>query len=438
MNQLAKRTTTATSIQLASLGLALVNSLLVARMLGPVGKGFQALALVIPEIAANQGTFGIVDALIHFSAKERALAKIWFTTVLVFALGTGVMYSLPLFFLAQPVANLILPGVPIGLLRITCWSIPLIVFRNSIASLFLGSRQEKGYFTLLLTVSGSNLLFTSLALVLAGDIRAVLWAGVASEGFSFLVALWLQRAFREGWGLAAPGLARITELIRFGFPIFVSNLAQKMNYRLDFAIVNYLMGARETGLYSVATRIAESFLIAPRMVRLLWFAEASGVPSTQAVTERTNKLFRSGTILAVILAPAYALVSVTFLPILFGSAFKGAILPLLLLVPGMVFLSIIMPMVGSLAALQHQQIQAYAAWASFALTLVLDFSLIPIWGPAGAAVASSCAYLAFFLVLFLTWGHLFGFSGLRIELRRDLATVQQGFAQILRRSPRPN
>ena len=73
---------------------------------------------------------------------------------------------------------------------------------------------------------------------------------------------------------------------------------------------------------------------------------------------------------------------------------------IILLVPGMVTLSLIRVMAAHLSAIGFPQIQSYGAVASLITTIILDITLIPVYGIAGAAIASSIAYSVNFVILF--------------------------------------
>ena len=76
-------------------------------------------------------------------------------------------------------------------------------------------------------------------------------------------------------------------------------------------------------------------------------------------------------------------------------------MPLWLLMPGVVALSISKVLSGDLAGRGLLQYGAYASAISLVVTVICDLLLIPRWGIVGAAIASSLSYCsAALLVLF--------------------------------------
>ena len=166
-------------------------------------------------------------------------------------------------------------------------------------------------------------------------------------------------------------------------------------------IVNLFSGARQVGLYSVGTALAEvvwfitnaaAVVLAPRVAS----ADASEADRlTEAVARVVGLLTVSAAILLAIFAP---LIVVLF----FGSAFAESAWAVWLLLPGIVTFSISRILSMYLLGRNRLKVDLAAASVGLVVTLALDFALIPHFGFRGAAVASSIAYTSAMLVN-LTW-----------------------------------
>ena len=86
------------------------------------------------------------------------------------------------------------------------------------------------------------------------------------------------------------------------------------------------------------------------------------------------------------------------LTVVFGEDFAPAAPALVALLPGVFFLSLYTILANYLAAIGLPAIAVVAPFLALVLNVVLNLLLIPPYGATGAALASSAAYLALFLV----------------------------------------
>jgi O-antigen/teichoic acid export membrane protein len=95
-------------------------------------------------------------------------------------------------------------------------------------------------------------------------------------------------------------------------------------------------------------------------------------------------------------------------PFIFGQAFAPSVTPLWLLLPGTVAFTIPNILNAHLAGRGRPQISALAAGISLVATVSLDVLLIPRLSIAGAALASSIAYVVTALVVLTIFRRLTG------------------------------
>jgi O-antigen/teichoic acid export membrane protein len=227
-----------------------------------------------------------------------------------------------------------------------------------------------------------------------------------------------------GW----PKRAVLTRLIHFGLRAAVGSAFQFLTYRLDFALVNLLASTQALGIYSVASRFAELLWVLPGAVGGALFAVRSRDPGAESAGQTARAFWGAGTV-TVAGAVALALAAPIALPLLYGEAMTAAVAPLLILVPGAVLLGTSAVVANDVAARGRPGLISAIAIAVATLTVVLDIVMIPWLGIAGAAAASSIAYLAYGVMtvgayLRVTGTHLTEFaraagqlgSGMRLRL----------------------
>jgi len=129
-----------------------------------------------------------------------------------------------------------------------------------------------------------------------------------------------------------------------------------------------------------------AYVLLPR-VAASWQVD-SAVVETCA---RVNRLSLASTAL---LALGAALLAPWVFPLVFGSDFAASVGPLWLLLPGATIFSAANVLASYFAGTGRPRVNLHSSALGFVFTIVLDFALIPRYGAAGAAVASTFSYAA--------------------------------------------
>lgn len=396
--------------------LGLVNAGIIAHILGPEGNGLLAMTFLLPGLLASLGGLGVADAVVYFGSKERYSARLT-SNIIVVAVALGGMYTVLLILGSELLAATILVGVPASMVAVAAQAIPFEILRNSGSAYLLARGENKVHNALQFVFGLLFILLTLAALTVAGagfwgPIWALVGANVIS-GSIYLVVL--HRLSPRGFML--PSLVELREMLGYGVRVLVGNLAQKVNYRLDFFVVNYFLGPSVVGIYSVVTRVAEAFLVAPRALRVLWFREVSRGDRAAAASD-TLRIYRWLLPRLFVSLPVFGAAGMLVIAFVFGSQFLSGLLPFWILLASVFALSASMPLVASLAGVNRPGMVSVAAWISVVATLLLNLSLVPGLGMTGAALASLGAYGAFFGVVFLLWSRTVAGGSLALDVDR--------------------
>ncbi|WP_182874554.1 lipopolysaccharide biosynthesis protein [Microbispora sp. H10670] len=160
---------------------------------------------------------------------------------------------------------------------------------------------------------------------------------------------------------------------------------------VDVLLLNIWVTPAEVGLYTVAT----SFL---SLSRVPTDALAQIVVARQAVRDEaearavTARTVRLNLMLGSAAVCSLACVSPLLIPTLYGAAFSGSLTPLLVLAPGTVAWSLLRPVEQYLVRLGRPMTMTAVAACALASNVALNAVLIPLWGAAGAALASTLSY----------------------------------------------
>ena len=377
--------------QVAAAFLSLLNVLIVARVLGPEGRGHVAFLTAIAWLTASLGTFGVQEANANFAAAEPRTRRALATNSVLLALVLGSsMFGLLVALIA------IFPGVAgesePALRWITFAFFPVIVLQLLLRFLIqadYGFGVVNAAFVLAPVLNVSvNGLFAAMGIL---SVRSAVGVWLAGQALEALIFVWYVSRRLAGFG--APDLALARRALGFGVKAHAGRVMQLGNYRLDQWILGAIAGPRELGLYSVAVAWAEALWYLP--TALSYVQRPDLVRATRREAARlTAVVFRA----AVLVTAISALVMVAAAPLLcvgvFGSDFRGSVDDLRVLVWGAFGMVALKLFGNALVARSRPVLQSVAIGAGFVLTVTLDVILIPPFGGLGAALASTLAYTA--------------------------------------------
>src|SRR5438309_3222798 len=379
--------------------LSLVAGVILARALGPTGRGIYALALLLPSVLMLAVNLGVGNALIYYLARrtyaiDAMIGQLISLAIILGAAGTVVLVAFSVLF-----GHVALPGVPQNLVLIAGAAIPLGLFFYFCLSFTQGMQAFVAFNSLYLINAAALVVFLAGLLIVPGSVTVAVAAWSLSWVPTALLGLyWLTR-----WGrLNIRFETKLTKsLLRFGIVGYLAFITNYLNFRLDTFLVNIFKNATQVGYYAVAVSLAET----------IWYVStaASTVLAPRVAAGETEETDRttgqvSRTVFAVSLAAALALgiAAPLIIRILFGTGFAPSVMGVWLLLPGVVSLSVARVLSSYLLGRNRQQVDFVASLAGLVVTLAMDLLLIPRYGFAGAAAASSVAYTAT-LVVNLTW-----------------------------------
>ena len=401
MNHIAKNTGITFVSQVMVLAGGIISSVILARALGPGGKGIYALLLLIPAVLTRLGTAGIEVSNIYYTSAKKYRTGDIISTSLISGVLLGFFIVLLFWYIARldVVENFLWRNrINHCLLWMVLIAIPFIFTYTFMNSIILGKENVATYnmlnvFQRFLQVAILLILVAWLSLKITG---AVLSYSITMIISSFIAIAVLKKAepikfyfdkdiFRDS--------------IRYGSKAYLGNIAQFLNYRLDILLIALFLNPAAIGYYSISVSLCEKLWMIPSSVSTVLFPRISSLDAHNA-TVLTTKVARNNLFLLTIISVVLAILARPVITILFGKAFLPSAKPLLILLPGIVALSISKILTSDMAGRGMPQYGTYASSASLVANVSLNLYLIPRWGIEGAATASSVAYiLATFIVV---------------------------------------
>lgn len=387
--------------KVVNLSLSLAVAAIIARWLGPEGKGILALALLVPGMLGLFLSGGINVANVYFAGSKRldvpALSSnsVGFT-ILMTILGFAVVLGLT----SIGWLETIVPGVPTWIVLLAMLGFPTNLLNGLFSTILQGLQQIETVNWLNLIQRIITLFLTTLfVIVWKLSLPGALVAALASWALSLIISCIVLR--RHG-GVLTPrwSYSVLRSTLSFGLRGHIGNVLQFFNYRLDMFIVNFFLGPAGVGIYSVSVRLAELLWYLPNAVGFVIFPKAAA-SKPEEMNVFTPRVFRITLGLTVLGALILAFLGRPIINFVFSSAFLAAYMPFLVLLPGVVLLGGSKVLTNEIAGRGHPHYNSLNAALALVVTVVLDLVLIPRYGVLGAALASSIAYT---MILFTSIG----------------------------------
>jgi O-antigen/teichoic acid export membrane protein len=376
------------------------TAIVIARWLGPAGRGLYAVAATLGAIGAQFGNLGLHASNIYYVARDRALLPTLIGNTLAVVLAACVIAAL------GGIALVFWPRLsPIHgtLLLLALASVPVGLAYLLTQGLLLGVNKVRAYNNI---ECGGKLLALVLICILAlfhgGTVELYFGMTLTSVMVTFLWAL--LRLRRDAAEPPKLSFAVFRQSIGLGMRAYMVAFFGFLLLRIDLLMVKYMLGATEAGYYSISQVLAENTMMFPVVVGLLLFPKLSATKEKEEKLRLANKavLVTAALMLPVVVIAALAagpIISITF-----GRNFLPAVAPFAWLMPGTYFLGIETVMVQLLNSEGFPPI-IVAAWiADTVVNVAVNFWAIPRYGITGAsAVSSVCYFLIFLIVSGVVW-----------------------------------
>jgi len=173
-----------------------------------------------------------------------------------------------------------------------------------------------------------------------------------------------------------------------------SNLIQKMNYRLSYYFIEYFLGIKALGRFSVGVQISESTWLIGQSISSVQYARISNLDNNKKAVELTLILMKIIFVLSSLMILFFTFLPEHFYLFVFGNDFSGINFIIAFLAPGIVALSCNMILSHYFSGTGQYKINTFASLTGLFFTVVFGLILIPKYQLAGAGITMSVAYIA--------------------------------------------
>lgn len=402
--------------QIACYALNFLSGVIIARNLGPAGKGTLTLVVLTHVLLLTVSNLGLAAACSFMIAKRGFSLGQVSLHAMAAALGLGLVT----FGLTAVVVNF-LPVGPIspnqrGYVLLAAGLAPLALTTQFLSGALQGAGQIVWLNGLtlaqaIINAAGLALFLLVLRLGLPGGLSAWSVTTISTCLLTVFIALWRARRLgsRTARGAMRWNRALASEAFHYGIRAYPSGVVSFLNLRSDQFLLGYLAGAASVGVYSVAVTIAELMLFFPRALAAALLPRITGADSVSArhmAASACRHTMGGALISGAALVPIGLLI-----PLLFGEVYRPAVVPFLLLLPGLGAYALV-PVLSTYISgqLGRPIVTSLFAALSLAIDLLLVLVLAPRLAVAGAALASTLAYAATSIAMVTYFRRLIGAS----------------------------
>ena len=194
-------------------------------------------------------------------------------------------------------------------------------------------------------------------------------------------------------------LSGLKAAIAFALPCYAANTAQFLNYRLDVFVVGFFLGAAAVGRYTLAVSLGQLLWLMSNSVASVLLPKVAAATDVADSVRHTTRVTRLSFCATAICAVALALLASQAIPILYGEAFRPSTSALFWLLPGIVVFSVANVLAAYIAGIGKPKLNFWVSSISLVVTVALDLALIPKLNIVGASIASTVSYSVSALML---------------------------------------
>lgn len=376
--------------RLVVIGLGFVTSIITARILGPEGRGFLAVAITINAIGIQFSNLGLHSSSMYLVAKDKGALSALGGNGLLASLGMGCLAALVIWGVDALFPGAI--GLQGGYLFAALIWIPCGLGLLFVQNLILGLQDVRVFNQIELATKVVFLFCLGIFLTL--HIDAVEWFIHVSLGSVFVTGLvWGgMRLFRHWRARIVVSLRVFKEAFGYGVKAYFFQLFQFLLLKIDLVLVNAMLGPQQAGYYSIAVMMTDYLYTFPTVTTYVHFPKISSFSERAKKWAYTKKVVLGIAAVMIAFSILLGLAAVPVVKYLYGAEFLPAVPAVLWLLPAIVFLSVNAILMTYIASLGYPLVMVYAPAIAAALNIALNLQLIPRLGIVGAAISSTIAY----------------------------------------------
>lgn len=382
------------------LGLNVLTGMIIARYLGPEGRGEQAAMIMWPTFLAYTLTLGIPAALVYYMKKKDANQGSLYIASFYMSLILGCV--------AIAIGSVIIPfwmkGYSNEVIEFATWALIMspIAMLGSINVATLQSRQEYHLYNFIRYVPVFSTLILLYGLVVTGHVTPF-YTSVAYLFPAIPVAIWVTVKLISNYKIKQKNkMESGKKLLGYGIRSYGTDVAGTFSGYIDQILVVGLLSPSSLGLYVVSLNLSKILNTIQNAITSVLFPKASGLEQADALN-LTFKVFRISTVITMILGIGIFIVAPYLLVLLYGESFIEAIAVFRILIFQTAITSTSWILSQGFMSIGKPGSVTIIRVVSLGLNVILLNVFIPLLGIEGAAISLLITSMIEIIMVFLIY-----------------------------------
>ena len=218
---------------------------------------------------------------------------------------------------------------------------------------------------------------------------------------------------------SVPLLSTAKEMLKYGYILVLTSLVSTLNRRLSIFLVRQHCTDKAVGVYGAGTQVGEGVKVFGVSVAMVQFSHLSNLQDMKVAVNLTIKFLKITVVLTFLALLVLACLPVGFFEWIFSEDFGQVKQIILLMSPGLLFLSAHTIFTHYFSGTGVPKYNLYASLVGLAVTVPCTILLIPLMGIMGAAVSFSGTYLGIMLYQWLVFRRITGVKAKELMLSKD-------------------
>lgn len=375
----------------------LVASVIIARKLGPEMLGIFIILSLVPLYAESFGRLKFDVAAVYFLGKKKYLIGEVLLTLNLLALATSGLIVTVIIWQFDWVYSILFSNTTYDATSLAYFillQIPLQFLWMNYSYMILHKEDVVTYNRMIII----NALVSSLmSIILLLLLDLGLWAVVASLVLGTLLSLI--------YGIIALGAIGPTgkvfnkslmrDLFQYGTKLYAGGLiGHFQTYITNLLTILYLAPA-QVSFFSMARGFGQMMDRVPAALNTILFPQLTKTLDPKGAARIAARAFRIMLVLLIVVAVIVMIIIHPAVHLMYGSAFLPLVVPFIILIPGIVLSGSTTPFMQYFMSINRPGLGVSLPILPLAIQVALALLFIPMWGPAGAALAFTIGLVAF-------------------------------------------
>ncbi len=385
-----------------SIGLGIVTSILLARILGPEDRGTLAILMLSSSLAALIINLGTAEASIYLLGSDVSGSKVIICSLFYYYTLIIIVLAFPIFALIKQLTSLT-SSIIVLLITLTG-----IVILNTKIRHFLIGQQRFTQYNIAIILDGIIFLIGVLFCWLLGKVS--ISNVIMIYALSGLLVLLLSISYWFSNELIKNPVVNIDVLpraLKYGFHLFWVGIGGFGVQRITYFFLEFFSGTKAVGLFTAANTLPGLFANIPQQIATVLYSHVSSSLNEEKNIQLTLLIIKIMLFVSLIFLAPVILYAEDISLLLFGSAFADIGNSMIILSIGMSFSGLSSIIFNLLAGSALQKYGSYMTLINLSLISVFSLIFIPRFGFEGAAFSHLAVMFLSFLFIVIVFCMLF-------------------------------